>query len=51
MFPMYETARHEPLIEPQWDEERVVAAIDEIVRDTYSRFDPQKLAYPSVGLI
>jgi lantibiotic modifying enzyme len=40
---MYETARHETLIEAQWDEERVVAAIDEIVRNSYSRFDPQTL--------
>jgi hypothetical protein len=40
---MYEQARHERLIEAQWDEERALATIDQIVRDTCSRFDPQKL--------
>ena len=40
---MYEEARHEQLSETDWDEERVHAAIDRIVRDTHTRFDPQKL--------
>ncbi|SRR6266850_7992097 len=40
---MYEEARHEPLIETEWDEERARDAIDLIVRDTHAHFDPQKL--------
>src|SRR6266850_7184224 len=39
---MYEEARHEPLIETEWDEERARDAIDLIVRDTHAHFDPQK---------
>jgi lantibiotic modifying enzyme len=40
---MYEQARHEPLILAQWDDGRALAAIDQIVRDTYSRFDQHNL--------
>jgi lantibiotic modifying enzyme len=40
---MYEEARHEPLIKEEWDQERALAAIDRIVRDTHAHFDPQKL--------
>ena len=40
---MYEEARHEPLIESDWDEEQARAAIDRIVRDTHAHFDSQKL--------
>ena len=40
---MYEEARHERLIESDWDEEQARAAIDRIVRDTHAHFDPQKL--------
>jgi lantibiotic modifying enzyme len=40
---MYDEARHEPLIEVEWDEERARDAIDLIVRDTHAHFDPQKL--------
>ena len=40
---MYEEARHEPLIEAEWQQEPALAAIDRIVRDTHVRFDPQTL--------
>ena len=40
---MYEKARHEALIEEDWDADRVVRVIDEIVRDTRGRFDQHKL--------
>ncbi len=40
---MYEEARHERLIESDWDEEQARAAIDRIVRDTHAHFDSQKL--------
>jgi len=40
---MYEEARHEALIEEDWDEDRAVRVIDEIVRDTRERFDQHKL--------
>ena len=40
---MYEEARHEPLIEAEWNEERAHSATDQIVRDTYAQFDSQKL--------
>jgi hypothetical protein len=40
---MYQEARHEPLIEADWDEERARAAIDETVGDTHAHFDPQNL--------
>lgn len=40
---MYDEARHEKLIEAEWNEERARAAIDQIVRDTQANFDPQKL--------
>jgi len=40
---MYEEARHEPLIKADWNEERVHAEIDRIVRDTHAHFHPQKL--------
>ena len=40
---MYQEARHEPLIEAEWQQESALGAIDRIVRDTHARFDPQKL--------
>ena len=40
---MYEEARHEALIEEDWDEDRAVRVIDELVRDTRERFDQHKL--------
>ena len=40
---MYEEARHEPLIEAEWNPELALEAIDRIVRDTHARFDPQTL--------
>jgi len=40
---MYEEARHEPLIELEWDEGQARTAIDRIVRDTHAHFDSQKL--------
>ena len=40
---MYEEARHEALIEEDWDEDRAVRVIDEIVRDTRERFDQHRL--------
>ncbi len=40
---MYDKARHEPLIEAGWNEERAHDAIDRIVRDTHACFDSQKL--------
>jgi hypothetical protein len=43
MTTMYEQARHEPLVEIEWDEERARNAIDQIVRDTHTHFDPQHL--------
>jgi hypothetical protein len=36
---MYEETRHAALIEEDWDANRVVQVIDEIVRDTRERFD------------
>lgn len=40
---MYQPARHEPLIEAEWNQEPARAAIDWIVSDTHERFDPQTL--------
>ena len=40
---MYEEARHEPLIEAEWNQELALEAIDRIVRETHARFDPQTL--------
>ena len=40
---MYEEARHEPLIEAEWNQELALEAIDRIVGETHARFDPQKL--------
>ena len=40
---MYQEARHEPLIEAEWQQESALGAIDRIVRDTHARFDPQTL--------
>ena len=40
---MYEEARHEPLIEAEWNQELALEAIDRIVGETDARFDPQRL--------
>jgi len=40
---VYQPARHEPLIEAEWNQEPARAAIDWIVSDTHERFDPQTL--------
>lgn len=40
---MYEQARHEQLIEAEWNEERAYSAIDQIVRDTHALCDSQRL--------
>src|SRR5688572_8224242 len=40
---MYQEARHEPLIEAEWQQESALVAIDRIVRDTHARFDPRTL--------
>jgi lantibiotic modifying enzyme len=40
---MYEEARHEPLIEAEWNPELALETIERIVRDTLAHFDPQYL--------
>ncbi len=40
---MYEEARHEPLIEAEWNQELTLEVIDRIARETHARFDPQTL--------
>ena len=40
---MYDEARHETLIEQDWDENRAREAIELIVRGTHSRFDARNL--------
>ncbi|MBM4261783.1 MAG: lanthionine synthetase [Deltaproteobacteria bacterium] len=40
---MYEHARHEPLVEQQWDESRARDAIEQIVRDADARFHSHRL--------
>ena len=40
---MYEQARHEPLIEAEWNPELALETIERIVRDTIAHFDPQYL--------
>jgi len=40
---MFERARHEPLIERDWNEQDARAAIERIVQDAHARFDTQNL--------
>ena len=40
---MYEEARHEPLVDAEWNQQLALEAINRIVGDTHARFDPQKL--------
>src|SRR5678816_927918 len=40
---MYEEARHETLIQTEWNPQDALAAIDRIVRDTQSRFERRSL--------
>ena len=40
---MYEKARHETLIQTEWNPQDALAAIDRIVRDTHWHFDPRTL--------
>jgi hypothetical protein len=42
-MPLYETERHERLIESEWSEDRALDAIDRIVADAHRRFDPDAL--------